>query len=293
MRRLNVREAQIDECIQTSMFALSIHPQSPKLQQGELLLLQLVKNDAVRLGKAKERVNFALVFDRIEADLDGSISRAHWPKENRTWPWIVYCSATIPTVPFSLENLPLSANDAYQGQANPRYISPQDEQLIIPYIRWSLAEQPAPYLDAVPTSQVVQRFGQQLALSTIFNHDRIASLKPVLKQEVKTEEFMRNKWLAESLKVYYEHRCQICGKSFLPDYGVNLADTHHIHYLAKGGLDISANMIVLCPNHHRIIHATDASFDRSVLSYEYPNGFREKLILPDHLIYSPLPKYNV
>ncbi len=105
MRRLNVREAQIDECIQKSMFALSINP---KLQQGELLLLQLVKSEAIRLGKVKERINFALVFDHIEADLDGSISRAHWPKENRTWPWIVYCSATIPTIPFSLENLPLS-----------------------------------------------------------------------------------------------------------------------------------------------------------------------------------------
>ena len=41
MRRLNVREAQIDECIQKSMFAFSFRPQNPELQQGELLLLQL------------------------------------------------------------------------------------------------------------------------------------------------------------------------------------------------------------------------------------------------------------
>src|SRR5262245_46841484 len=139
MRRLNVREAQIDECIQKSMFALSFRPQSPELHQGELLLLQLVKNDAVRLGKINERINFALVFDRIEPDRDGALSRLHWPKEQRTWPWIVYCSATVPTIPFSLENLHLSANDAYQGQANARYISPHDEQLIRPFIRWSLA----------------------------------------------------------------------------------------------------------------------------------------------------------
>jgi 5-methylcytosine-specific restriction endonuclease McrA len=293
MRRLNVREAQIDECIQNSIYAIHSRPQNPELRQGELLLLQLVKNDANRLGKTKERINFALVFDHIKADRGGTLSRFHWPKENRTWPWILYCSATIPTIPFSLENLQLSVSDAYQGQANPRYIFPQDEQLIQPFIRWSLAEQPSPYLEIVPTAKVVQRFGQQRALSAIYNHDRIAALKPVQKQTVMREEFVRNEGLAENLKVYYEHRCQICGKSFLPDYGVDLADTHHIHYLAEGGPDISTNMIVLCPNHHRVIHATDAHFERQDLTYDYPNGLREKLVLPDHLIYSPSATYTI
>jgi 5-methylcytosine-specific restriction endonuclease McrA len=293
MRRLNVREAQIDECIQKSMFALKGRPQNPELYQGELLLLQLVKNDASHLGKLKERINFALVFDHLERDYDGTISRRHWPTENRVWPWILYGSATVPTIPFSLEDLPLSVSDAYHGQANPRYIAPQDEQLIRPYIRWSLAEQPAPYLEIIPTAKVVQRFGQQRALSAIYNHDRIAALKPIPKQTITVEEFVRNKWLAESLKVYYEHRCQICGKSFLPDYGVQLADTHHIHYLAQGGPDVSTNIVVLCPNHHRVIHATDANFDRHNLTYDYPNGLREKLVLPDHLIYSPSATYTI
>lgn len=31
MRRLNVREAQINECIQNSMFALNIFPRKPEL----------------------------------------------------------------------------------------------------------------------------------------------------------------------------------------------------------------------------------------------------------------------
>jgi hypothetical protein len=43
MRRLNVRPAQIDECIQKSMFTFSFKPQNPELHPGELLLLQLVK----------------------------------------------------------------------------------------------------------------------------------------------------------------------------------------------------------------------------------------------------------
>ena len=284
MRRLNVRTAQITECIQKSKFALPARPKTPPLQPGELLLLQLVRSEAERLGKLHGRIDFALVFDHLEEDVDGSISRFYWPKEDRTWRWIVHCSATVPTIPFSLEDLPLAEADKYAGQANPRHLLPQDEQLVLPYVRWSLAEQPAPYMETVPTAQMVQKFGHQKALSAIYNHDRIAILKPVPKRQVTTEEFIRNPWLAESLKVYYGHRCQICSKSFLPDYGVDLADTHHVHYLARGGPDVSSNIVVICPNHHRVIHATDAHFNRQKLTYEYPNGFREALVLPDHLL---------
>lgn len=284
MRRLNVRTAQIAECIQKSMFALPARPQTPPLQSGELLLLQLVRAEAERLGKLHSRIDFALVFNHLEEDVNGSISRAHWPHENRTWRWIVHCSATVPTIPFSLEDLPLAETDKYAGQANPRYLLPQDEQLVLPYIRWSLAEQPVPYFETIPTAQMVQKFGHQKTLSAIYNHDQIAILKPVPTRQVTTEEFIRNPWLAESLKVYYGHRCQICSKSFLPDYGVDLAEIHHVHYLARGGPDVSSNIVVVCPNHHRVIHATDAHFNRQSLTYEYPNGFREALVLPDHLL---------
>src|SRR5687767_6153405 len=107
MRRLNVRLAQIDQCIEHSMFALSVRPQNPELRPGELLLLQLVKQEAMKSGKLDSRVDFALVFDHIERDYDGTISRQFWPHEDRTWQWIVYGSATVPLVPITLERLDL------------------------------------------------------------------------------------------------------------------------------------------------------------------------------------------
>ena len=285
MRRLNVRPAQIDECIQKSMFAFSYKPQNPELQSGELLLLQLVKDEAARLGKLHSRIDFALVFDHLEPDHDGMISRLHWPQENRTWPWIVYGSATVPTIPFSLEDLDLSMG--YDGQTNPRYIQPRDERLIKPYIQWSLAQVPEPTLQLIPASRVAQEFGSQRTLSAVYNHDRIAILHPVPKRTLNVEEFVRNQFLADSLKSYYENRCQVCGQDFLPDYGVAFSETHHIQYLSRGGPDVSGNIVVLCPNHHRIVHATDAHFNRQNLTYEYPNGLREQLILPDHFVYAP------
>jgi predicted HNH restriction endonuclease len=54
---------------------------------------------------------------------------------------------------------------------------------------------------------------------------------------VSAEQFERNEWLAESLKMYCEYRCQICGHSFQPTYGVDYAEMHHIQYprLAQRG----------------------------------------------------------
>ncbi len=214
MRRLNVRPAQIDECIQQSMFAFSVRPHTPELQPGEPLLLQLVKTEAARLGKRQRRIDFALVFDHLEPDYDGTISRLHWPREKRTWPWIVYGSATVPTIPFSLEDLDLSMD--YDGQTNPRSIEPRDERLITPYIPWSLAQEPKPTLQLIPASRVAQEFGAQRTRSAVYNHERIAILHPVPKKMVIGEEFVRNQFRADSLKSYYENRCQVCGQDFLP-----------------------------------------------------------------------------
>ena len=114
MQRLNVRSTQIRECIEKSMFAVD---REPRFVSGEILLLQLVKSEARDLGKLVSRIEFALVYDHYERDHAGEISRHHWPQANKIWKYILFCSKTIPTVPFSLENLSLSRN--YAGQTKP------------------------------------------------------------------------------------------------------------------------------------------------------------------------------
>ena len=205
MRRLNVREAQIDECIRASMFALSDNPRNPALQRREPLLLQLTVTDARRLGKLAQRINYALIFDRIERDYDGSISRRHWPNERRVWDWIVYGSATVPTIPFSLERLDLFKS--YSGQNNARYIEPVDQRKIQGYILWSLAQQPDRYSQIVDPADMAQTFGKEPTLEGVLNHDRIAFLTPLAKNASVREGFYRNQWLAESRKSYYSDRC--------------------------------------------------------------------------------------
>lgn len=267
MQRLNVRQSQIRECIEKSLFAVD---RLPPLQKGEILLLQLVKSEALKLGKLHSRIDFALVYDHYEVDHTGEISRRHWPMAGMTWRYILFCSRTIPTVPFSLESLPLSTD--YSGRTNPRAIISDDEERILPYI-WG----------KMTGYELRVEFGPSLVREAIVNYDVIVEREKPRKIIVpEHEEFYRDPLLAESLKSIYDHRCQVCGMNFKMKYEEPFAETHHIHSLSKGGLDISKNIIVICPNHHRIIHKTDAQFDKKKLLYKYPNGLEERLLLADH-----------
>lgn len=61
------------------------------------------------------------------------------------------------------------------------------------------------------------------------------------------------------------------------------AEAHHIVYLSRGGSDDLVNLVLLCPNHHTVIHKTDATFDYSRLMFCFPNGRTEPLCLNTHL----------
>lgn len=67
--------------------------------------------------------------------------------------------------------------------------------------------------------------------------------------------YRRNPVLSAALKKKHADRCQACGENFKVDRGF-FCDTHHVNPLRQGGLDVSDNILVLCPNHHRF-------FDRS------------------------------
>jgi len=67
--------------------------------------------------------------------------------------------------------------------------------------------------------------------------------------------FRRDPALSATLKTKYNDRCQICNTTYRIRRGF-FCDTHHIKPLSAGGMDVSDNILVLCPNHHRL-------FDRS------------------------------
>ena len=89
--------------------------------------------------------------------------------------------------------------------------------------------------------------------------------------------------ISNSLKQLYGFRCQICGELIGDQYGVHTCESHHIDYFSISWNNDMSNQLIVCPNHHRIIHAANPIFNRRRLQYEYKNGFVEGLKLNKHL----------
>lgn len=86
-----------------------------------------------------------------------------------------------------------------------------------------------------------------------------------------------------SLKKLYNNRCQLCGCACGEKYGVSVAQAHHIEFFSETQNNDSDNIMIVCPNHHAIIHAANPVFDRSELCFIFPNGSAEKVTLNYHL----------
>jgi len=99
----------------------------------------------------------------------------------------------------------------------------------------------------------------------------------------KQKEVQLSKAIGNSLKVEYGYRCQICGEYIGERYGSNLIHAHHIDYFTQSLNNNSNNILVVCPNHHGIIHDRNPEFDHAEKVYCYPNGLREGLKLNHHI----------
>lgn len=92
-----------------------------------------------------------------------------------------------------------------------------------------------------------------------------------------------DKAVGESLKLFYSYRCQVCGENFSERHDCFIVEAHHIDSFVSSLNNNANNLIILCPNHHRIMHKTNPIFDKKKIIFIYPNGFEDKLILNKHL----------
>lgn len=92
-----------------------------------------------------------------------------------------------------------------------------------------------------------------------------------------------SKQISLNLKAAYGYRCQICGKCFGEPYGSKLIHAHHIDYFTQSFNNNASNILIVCPNHHGIIHDQNPVFDRQAKAFCYPNGYAEGLIINFHL----------
>jgi len=113
-----------------------------------------------------------------------------------------------------------------------------------------------------------------------FNHDETAT---VLERLALHKIRKLNRKIGDNLKQIYEYRCQICGCKIGEEYGTNVVESHHIEYFIHSHNNDAQNQLIVCPNHHRIIHNADPVFDRSQKLFVYANGYQEPLKLNKHI----------
>jgi predicted restriction endonuclease len=103
-------------------------------------------------------------------------------------------------------------------------------------------------------------------------------------QKLKTVKIRKlDKAIGDNLKLIYDYKCQICGLYIGESYDAKVIHTHHIEYFSLSLNNNADNIMVICPNHHSIIHATNPIFDRKEKLFRYPNGYVEGLKLNLHL----------
>lgn len=56
--------------------------------------------------------------------------------------------------------------------------------------------------------------------------------------------------LRESIRTRDKKSCRFCGRS------TGRMEIHHIEYRSQGGADVAHNLILLCEDHHRLVHSS-------------------------------------
>ena len=68
------------------------------------------------------------------------------------------------------------------------------------------------------------------------------------------------------LKERYKNECQIedCGYTFEKRGGGFYSEGHHLIWRSEGGGPEQSNVVILCPNHHRMFHYADVMIEDPV-----------------------------
>lgn len=142
--------------------------------------------------------------------------------------------------------------------------------------------EPIVFEDIATLKQVV--LGQkERILEAEFNYDVADGKSTILESERIIKIRKLNKKIGDNLKLLYNYRCQICGQLIGEKYGLHIAEAHHIDYFVTSLNNNASNQLIVCPNHHSIIHDANPIFDRNRRLYIYKNGIEQKLVLNKHL----------
>jgi len=73
-------------------------------------------------------------------------------------------------------------------------------------------------------------------------------------KEITIRRIKRYQRIVNELKKKHGYKCQLCNDTFLMDNGNYYCEAHHIKQLSNNGTQDKTNVLILCPNHHRMFH---------------------------------------
>lgn len=74
------------------------------------------------------------------------------------------------------------------------------------------------------------------------------------------------------LKALYKGQCQLCGCNPAAVLNCDICEAHHIEYFSESQNNDASNILIICPNHHRIIHKLNPVFNKEKLEYVFASG---------------------
>ena len=142
--------------------------------------------------------------------------------------------------------------------------------------------------DLEPTQQEITEIERKII--TDFSEEEIERIinqqddraKIVRRTGITTTRIFDDK-IQNSLKKLYHYRCQVCGATATVMYGVDVSEAHHIDYFTKSANNNPGNIVILCPDHHRIVHKAKAVFNFELHQFEYENAKVDPLMFNLHL----------
>ncbi len=198
-------------------------------------------------------------------------------------------AATLTSINFNRKNYPnhqdiwqivYSKNSPLAARIRNIFAAPNEQNYLILYA----TDFPDTfYFEPIFTGEI-QNLGAEQTVENLLEVQNLTDAEAALIEKYRLVKIRKlNRSIGEYLKNLYQFRCQICGQNFSENYGLKIAECHHINYFVNSLNNDAANLLIVCPNHHRIIHAANPIFDAKKKIYRYPNGFEEKLQLNLHL----------
>lgn len=182
----------------------------------------------------------------------------------------------------SLQVRARSVGQAFQGHAAVRRITAGDHAVLEAH---AAALLPEPRARLIPEErfEALAVAGDREAVERLLFDDA-----PGLAAERRTYLYQtavsRVRQHTQALRERYQDRCQLCTWCGRDHYRRALCEAHHIQWMSRGGTDALDNLVLLCPNHHRAVHAADAVLDFADLAFVFEEGRREPLREPGHLV---------